>query len=296
MAESTIPKRSSVPGKTPEPTDLEVGELAINVGDRRLFSKDANNNIFVIGGTSSGGSSNTIDEIGVTRNKMWTDFNTFGFQVTGRDVGYAGDGCVGIPVLGGTTTGSPTPFSSLHPGTILLRSVANTNSGFFFTFGWNQTANVKTICLMGDVSFDIIFRTPPSFNNVVIRMGMIDTTTANDCVNGEYFELVSSSTISAKTASSNNHVSETITTLTTDTWYHANITVNEGRTGVLYRIFSEQGAELGSHTITENIAPLDTPILIGVIATHSVSGITDLLTVDAMGIDIRNIKRGKLLS
>jgi hypothetical protein len=46
-------KRSSVPDKLPLASDLEVGELAINLADRLLFSKDTSNNVFAIGGSSS---------------------------------------------------------------------------------------------------------------------------------------------------------------------------------------------------------------------------------------------------
>lgn len=41
-------KRSSVAGKVPVAADLEVGELAVNLVDRRLFSKDGNGIVFEI--------------------------------------------------------------------------------------------------------------------------------------------------------------------------------------------------------------------------------------------------------
>lgn len=46
-------KRSSVPDKLPLASDLEVGELAINLADRLLFSKDSSNNVFALGGSSN---------------------------------------------------------------------------------------------------------------------------------------------------------------------------------------------------------------------------------------------------
>lgn len=39
-------KRSSVAGRTPAAQDLEAGELAINLVDRRLYSKDDSGEVF----------------------------------------------------------------------------------------------------------------------------------------------------------------------------------------------------------------------------------------------------------
>lgn len=52
MANKIIPKRSSVAGKTPTSSDLEVGEIAVNLTDRKIFSKDTSNNVVQLGGGS----------------------------------------------------------------------------------------------------------------------------------------------------------------------------------------------------------------------------------------------------
>lgn len=57
MANIVQIKRSSIPGKQPNVADLQVGELAINLADALLYSKDTTGNIIQIGG--SGGSGNT---------------------------------------------------------------------------------------------------------------------------------------------------------------------------------------------------------------------------------------------
>lgn len=41
-----LPKKSSVLGKVPEPADLQVGEIALNLADRRIYSKDATGQVF----------------------------------------------------------------------------------------------------------------------------------------------------------------------------------------------------------------------------------------------------------
>ncbi len=49
MTTKLILKKSSVTEKVPLTTDLEIGELALNLADRKLFSKDANNAIIEFG-------------------------------------------------------------------------------------------------------------------------------------------------------------------------------------------------------------------------------------------------------
>lgn len=57
MATKISLKKSSVAGKQPVATDLEVGELAVNLADGKLYSKNASNQIISLGG--EGGSSST---------------------------------------------------------------------------------------------------------------------------------------------------------------------------------------------------------------------------------------------
>ena len=47
-------KNSSVAGKLPSAGDLVTAELAINLVDKKLYSKDANGAIFEIGGATVG--------------------------------------------------------------------------------------------------------------------------------------------------------------------------------------------------------------------------------------------------
>lgn len=65
MANTFIPKRSSVAGKVPLTTDLQTGEIAVNLADRKIYSKDAAGNVIslcdigytplnVAGGTMTG--------------------------------------------------------------------------------------------------------------------------------------------------------------------------------------------------------------------------------------------------
>lgn len=55
MANTIILKKSSVAAKVPLATDLAVGELAVNLADKKLYSKDAGGTVVELGGGSGSG-------------------------------------------------------------------------------------------------------------------------------------------------------------------------------------------------------------------------------------------------
>lgn len=44
-----ITKKSTVVGKVPLPTDLDIGELAVNTADKKLYTKHSNGSVVLIG-------------------------------------------------------------------------------------------------------------------------------------------------------------------------------------------------------------------------------------------------------
>jgi hypothetical protein len=60
MATKIILKKSSVTGQAPISTDLDVGELAVNLADKLLYSKDGTGAIIQLGGSGTGGAT-TLD-------------------------------------------------------------------------------------------------------------------------------------------------------------------------------------------------------------------------------------------
>ena len=46
-----ITKKSTVVGKVPVPADLEIGELAVNTADKKLYTKHNDNAVVQIGTT-----------------------------------------------------------------------------------------------------------------------------------------------------------------------------------------------------------------------------------------------------
>jgi hypothetical protein len=63
-----VSKKSSVAGKVPVATDLQIGELAVNLADKKLFSKDAAGNVIALGGT-------TDDVAAVSTKRLNKDYN-----------------------------------------------------------------------------------------------------------------------------------------------------------------------------------------------------------------------------
>lgn len=52
MANRLILKRSSVAGKIPLATDLSVGEIAVNLADQKLYSKNASGTVILVGSSA----------------------------------------------------------------------------------------------------------------------------------------------------------------------------------------------------------------------------------------------------
>lgn len=60
MANKLILKRSSVAAKVPLSTDLEVGELAVNLADAKLYTKNSGGTVIELTGGGGGGASVTV--------------------------------------------------------------------------------------------------------------------------------------------------------------------------------------------------------------------------------------------
>ena len=78
-------KRSTVEGKVPLPAEISMGELALNLADRKIYSKDAEGNIVQMGGGSGEGTAPTAisditgltEALGVKRDFDDNNFNNY---------------------------------------------------------------------------------------------------------------------------------------------------------------------------------------------------------------------------
>ena len=73
MATTIIIKNSSVAGKVPDASAIQTGELAINLVDQKLYSKDAGGNVFELGGSGNVGSGPTPPGSGNEIGDLWWD-------------------------------------------------------------------------------------------------------------------------------------------------------------------------------------------------------------------------------
>lgn len=69
MANKLILKRSSVATKVPLAADLEVGEIAVNLADQKLYSKDAGGNVILVG-SGTGGTGDVVGPASATDNAV----------------------------------------------------------------------------------------------------------------------------------------------------------------------------------------------------------------------------------
>ena len=73
MATTIIIKNSSVAGKVPDASAIQTGELAINLADQKLYSKDAGGTVFELGGSGNVGQGPTPPPNGNETGDLWWD-------------------------------------------------------------------------------------------------------------------------------------------------------------------------------------------------------------------------------
>lgn len=92
-------KKSTTPGAVPVSGDLDVGELAVNTADGKLFTKHTDNSIKQIGASGGGGSTWTRLEVNLGSQPR----SDFKFQITDALIGSSSKVVVvpdGMPATG----------------------------------------------------------------------------------------------------------------------------------------------------------------------------------------------------
>ena len=147
MANKFKIKRSSVAGRSPSAADLEVGELAINLTDGRLFTKDGSNAVIDVVGQNVNTSSNVV-------------FNKVTVNSLSVNTGVVANGSVGANGQTLTSDGSGVYWnhadrlysSNGSVWTIELRDLVNTNT----TPNWHSASLVIPAAQAGGNSFQIV--------------------------------------------------------------------------------------------------------------------------------------------
>ncbi len=156
MATKIQIKRSSEAARSPTSSDLDVGELAINVSDKILYSKDSGGNIFTV---ASGPQSYTLPKATATSlggikvgSNLTIDSATGVLSATDTDTTYTGSGLISID---GNNVISTTANNYSHPsgdGNLHVPSTGTTNAGKVLTAGatpgslfWTTPASTYTL-------------------------------------------------------------------------------------------------------------------------------------------------------
>lgn len=150
MANTIKLKRSSTASDTPSASDLEVGELAINTADAKLFTKHTDNSIKEISGSGGGGGSGTIasqDADSVNIDGGAIDGVTLGTNSAVSELQVDNINIDGN-VISSTNQNGPIAFNTNGSGTINLNDTVklgpfSSSAGAVKTITTNGTSDLK---------------------------------------------------------------------------------------------------------------------------------------------------------
>jgi len=190
---------------------------------------------------------------------------------------------VGAAIGSGTNTTVPTgtAIDVNHPGVILIRSSTAANSGYFYLGG--TSTNSALMVINGGEVFNFVFRTMAGFTNTTLRFGFPNTLSVTAPNDGVWLEFLGNSTLQGRTGNAGS-LSTTASnfSLSTSTWYHGRVSINEAKTQALFQLYSEAGSLLWTDTLSNNIPGATRTTRPGFIVTNSGTTATDLLCVDYM--------------
>lgn len=231
------------------------------------------------------------DTNGIGRRVIATDF-------TGNVNSTSYAEIITLPSNSGSYSTGPSTNWANHPGVILLRSAAGANGGVVISMGSGGVNGTRTLLASdGNYQMDMIFRTPGANTDVVWQFGTSDTVSLTGAPsNGCYFSLAGSSwALESKTSIGGTTTTNSIYTMSADTWYHARVKVPYGGASASFELFNEAGTSLGSASHSTNMPT--TGVYPTVKAYKSSSTAADLLNIDFLSLDLgydRPIPRGRL--
>lgn len=175
-----------------------------------------------------------------------------------------------------------------HPGYMKFKSSTSANSGYRYGAA-SPYANYR---LSAGMEYHAIIR-PITNTDVTITAGFADNTDhGSEATDGAYFR-IEGGVATGKTANNGTRTSTgTTQALTLNTWYHLKIVVGASEADVTFYIYTDDGTEVWSDSVTTNI-----PTAAGretghqFIATSSNTTAEDLVDVDFLG-TLMNIQRG----
>jgi len=281
MANKIVLKKSSVAAKVPLATDLDIGELAVNLADAKLYSKDASGTVIQIGG-GGGGGSGTVTSVALSG-------GTTGLTTTGSPITTSG-----TITLGGTlavANGGTGVTSSSGANSVVLRDANNNITANAYFNGFTSVAASGTQITLTVASTPVYLVTGSggqtiqlpnattlpngtifSFNNNqssgAITVNNNSGTLIASVPSGGYVTVVLNSNANAAGSwdrhdQSPSNVSWSTNTLdyagsiTSATWNGTSVAVNRGGTGATTAATAR--TNLGATTVGSNVFTLTNP-------------------------------------
>lgn len=128
MATTFQLKRSSVQGKQPNIGDIQVGELAVNLADGILYSKNTAGNIIVVG-------SSTTSNVTEGSNLYFTNTRAIGAFTAGENIGIEANGLITATSTAAGGGGANVTVSSSPPGSPVVGDVwVDSDTAIYYTY------------------------------------------------------------------------------------------------------------------------------------------------------------------
>ena len=170
---------------------------------------------------------------------FYTDF--YGTTTAGQQGGWQN-----FAIAGGTQ--SMVAGLASHPGIVRFSSAAGANTGYSYTFNANNS-----ILIAGGETYECVFRVQ-TLANTTVHLGFGDVFTSADETDGVYIEIPATGALVGKTASNSvRSTTATSFTVVAGTWYRCRIEVNAGATSVAFFVFTDDGTQQWTDTLTTNI-------------------------------------------
>ena len=155
-------KRSSTAGDTPVPNDLEVGELAVNTADAKIFTKHTDGNIKTISGSGGGGGSYGNSDVDSHLNLSTAQTNEV-LAYDGADYDWVAPGISSLSADNNPTLGTDLDCAGKTiqgNGNVNLNGTLTTKRGASFNGGLVRIQNTDTTITSTDELGRIEFSAP----------------------------------------------------------------------------------------------------------------------------------------
>lgn len=268
-----ITKKSAVASKVPLSTDLEIGELAVNVTDRKLFTKNASNQIVTLAEPLVSVTANPWD--------FWTE--QYFSSTTAADATF-----VGAVIGTGASNTTAIPAASLDgvwAHGVFIRCGTTANSGYRYS----STSLVGDYFSTTPKKFRAVWKPLTAHTNWTVRFGFQDTQTSADATDGAYFEIVNGVAVAKTASNSVRTTSGTTLSLTLSKAYVFEIDITSTSASFVIED-GTTGAVVYSQTITTNIPNTNARVFgVTFVATNSGTTAADGGILYQMGYGTKNM-------